>query len=197
MARKEPDERRTLDEHGIIFVSGEIAKDSATAICEKIIEFNVSQDPGFIQLIINSGGGQCAAGFAVIDLMDWSRLPVYTTGIGMVGSMALAIFMAGDKGHRVLTPRTSVLSHRFSAINWGNHSELVAHRKEEDFLHRRLLGHYLSHTLLDSEEEVTERLLADVDTWLTPEEAREMGIADIIQPDRKVGPPSDSEEGAR
>ncbi|MFH1566693.1 MAG: ATP-dependent Clp protease proteolytic subunit, partial [Gemmatimonadota bacterium] len=106
-----------------------------------------------------------------------------------VGSMALAIFMAGEKGRRVVTPRTSILSHRFSALVWGNHSELLAHRKEEDLMHRRLLEHYLQHTHLRNEEEVTARLLRDVDTWLSPEEAVELGIADVVQRDRTPARP--------
>ncbi|MCY3737633.1 MAG: ATP-dependent Clp protease proteolytic subunit [Gemmatimonadaceae bacterium] len=182
--KKESSERRGLDEHGIIFLSGGIDGGKAESICEKIIEFNVGHEVDLIQLMINSGGGECAAGFGVIDLMDWSRLPVYTTGVGMVASMALAVFMAGEPGHRVLTPRTSVLSHRFSALSFGNHSELVARRKEEDLLHRRLVDHYLAFSNLTSEEEVTERLLSNVDTWLTPEEAVEVGIADKVQQDR-------------
>ena len=188
MGRKEPTERRTLDEHGIVFVTGEIDAGTAQGVCEKIIEFNVSQESDSIQLIISSAGGQCAAGFAIIDLMAWSRLPVFCTGIGMGGSMALALFMAGDKGHRVVTPRTSILSHRFSAFVMGNHSELIAHRREEDLMHGRLLEHYLQHTHLSSEEEVTSRLLRDVDTWLSPEEAVELGIADLVQRDRAPAP---------
>ena len=183
-AKKESSERRGLDEHGIIFLSGAIDGCTATSICEKIIEFNVGQDVDLSQLMVNSGGGECAAGFAVIDLMEWSRLPVYTTGIGLVASMALAVFMAGEPGHRVLTPRTSLLSHRFSALSFGTHSELVARRKEEDLLHRRIVDHYLAFSNLTSEEEVTQRLLRDVDTWLTPEEAVEVGIADKVQEDR-------------
>ena len=185
MSKKDPTERNTLEEHGVIFVSGELDDGSAESICRQIIEFNLSHDQDFIQLILNSPGGMCSAGFAVIDMMDWSRLPIFITGIGIVGSMALAIFMAGEKGRRVLTPRTSILSHRFSALNWGNHSELVARRREEDLMHRRLLDHYLRHTALSTEEEVTNTLLRDVDTWLTPEEAIKYGIADVVQADRK------------
>ena len=187
MVQKQPDERRTLDEHGIIFVTGEIDVGTAREVGEKIIEFNISQEIDSIQLMISSTGGQCAAGFAIVDLMAWSRLPVFCTGIGMVGSMALAIFMAGEKGHRVVTPRTSILSHRFSALVLGNHSELLAHRREEDLMHRRVLAHYLQHTRLTSEDEVTSRLLRDVDTWLSPEEAVELGIADVVQQDRAPG----------
>ena len=132
-AKKESSERRGLDEHGIIFLSGAIDGGTAESICEKIIEFNVGHEVDLIQLMINSGGGECSAGFAVIV---------------------------------------------------GNHSELVARRKEEDLLHRRLVDHYLAFSNLASEEEVTQRLLRDVDTWLTPEEAVEVGIADKVQEDR-------------
>ena len=54
-------------------------------------------------------------------------------------------------------------------------------------MHRRLLDHYLEHTALETEAEITGRLLRDVDTWLTPREALNMGIADIIQGDRGAG----------
>ena len=181
MKEKENGQKKGLDDYGIIFISGLIEQANAQSVCEKIIQINVAEEADFIQMIINSPGGACSAGFAIIDLMEWSRLPIYTTGIGMIASMSLAIFMAGEKGHRVITPRTSILSHRFSAMSCGNHSELIAKRKEEDLMHRRLLRHYLEHTDLKTEEEVTGKLLRDVDTWLTTEEAVELGIADVIQ----------------
>ncbi|MBT4512826.1 MAG: hypothetical protein HOC20_11540, partial [Chloroflexi bacterium] len=70
MEKKDPTEHRTLDEYGVIFVSGEIDSGEAESVCQKIIEFNISQEANSIQLIINSPGGLCASGFAVIDLMD-------------------------------------------------------------------------------------------------------------------------------
>src|SRR5208337_4776589 len=99
--------------------------------CKQIIEHNIKGGVGQIQMVINSPGGTCAAGFSIIDIMEWSRLPIYTTGIGMIASMGLLVFMTGEKCRRVITPRTSILSHRFSAFNFGNHSQLIASRKEE------------------------------------------------------------------
>jgi ATP-dependent Clp protease protease subunit len=190
MSKKDAAEKKGLDDYGIIFISGDIDEGTAQTVCEKIIEMNVTRNCDFIQLIVNSHGGLCSAGFAIIDMMDWSQLPVYTTGVGIIASMALAVFMAGEKDHRVLTPRTSVLSHRFAAFSYGNHSELVAKRKEEDLMHRRLLDHYIQHTGLKTEEEVVKKLLRDVDTWLTPQEAVEMGIADKVQFDQKMSHPA-------
>ena len=192
MKRKEPGEKKGLEDYGIIFISGAIEAGTAQSICEKIIQINVAEEADFIQMILNSPGGTCSAGFAIIDLMEWSRLPIYTTGIGMIASMSLAVFMAGEKGHRVITPRTSILSHRFSAMSFGNHSELIAKRKEEDLMHRRLLNHYIEHTKLESEDEVASKLLRDVDTWLTAEEAVKWGIADVVQ-----GRSEDKEKGQK
>lgn len=182
----EKETKKSLSDYGIIFVSGAIDAAGADQVCQSIIRINVEEEAEFIQMIINSPGGDCASGFAVIDMMAWSRLPIYTTGVGMVASMALCVFMAGEKGRRVLTPRTSVLSHRFSAFSWGNHSELIARRKEEDFMHHRLVEHYTAHSALDTEEKVQQQLLRDVDTWLTPTEAVKLGLADVVQQDRRT-----------
>jgi ATP-dependent Clp protease protease subunit len=35
---------------------------------------------------------------------------------------------------------------------------------------------------LNDQNELEEKLLRDVDTWLSPEEAIEYGIADIVEP---------------
>lgn len=180
MKQNQQEDRKTLKDYGIIFISG-VIDSSAMSVCEQIIQINIEHTSDFIQMIINSVGGSVSAGFSVIDMMEWSRLPVYTIGVGMVSSMALGIFMAGEKGHRVLTPRTSILSHRFSGMSVGNYSELIARRKEEDFLHDRLINHYIEHTSLATREEVERVLMKDVDTWLTPDEAISFGIADKIE----------------
>ena len=177
-ARKE----NGLNDYGIIYISGAINGGIAESVCKEIINLNIKGEVNQIQLIINSPGGSCPAGFSIIDIMEWSRIPIYTTGIGMIASMGLLVFMTGEKGHRVITPRTSILSHRFSAFNFGNHSQLIASRKEEDLEHERILQHYLTYSNLTDKNELEKHLLRDVDTWLTPEEAVSYGLADVIEP---------------
>jgi len=181
MKQNQQEEKKTLKDYGIIFITGAIDGDTSMTVCEQIIQINIEHSSDFIQMIINSVGGSVSAGFAIIDMMEWSRLPIYTTGVGMVSSMALGIFMAGERSQRILTPRTSILSHRFSGMTMGNYSELIARRKEEDFLHERLINHYMEYTLLKTREEVEQILMRDVDTWLTPEEAIKYGIADRVE----------------
>lgn len=174
--------KKGIEDYGIIFLSGEIDRETAERVCRDIIESNLNGTVEQIQMIINSPGGDCASGFAIIDIMEWSRLPVYTTGIGMIASMGLLVFMAGAKGRRVVTPRTSILSHRFWGLAGGNHSQLLAGRKEQDLTHARIVDHYLRNTNIKSAEELEQYLLRDVDTWLSSNEAIRYGLADIVEP---------------
>lgn len=186
MADKDKEQKESgLNDYGIIYLSGPINSGTAEGVSKQIIEYNIKAEVNQIQMIINSPGGSCPAGFSIIDIMEWSRIPIYTTGIGMIASMGLLVFMTGEKGRRVITPRTSILSHRFSAFNFGNHSQLIAGRKEEDLEHERIINHYLTYSNIKDRKELESYLLRDVDTWLAPNEAIEHGLADIIEPIRK------------
>jgi len=173
---------KILREHGIILLSGEIDEVIAERICQDIIGFNLRGDVTQIHLIINSPGGSCPGGFAIINMMEWSKIPVCTSGVGMVCSMGLMVFMAGARGRRVITTKTSILSHRYSSMSKGNHSQLLASRKEQDMEHERIVEHYLNYSSVKSRKELEQYLLCDVDTWLSPEEAVRFGLADVVEP---------------
>ncbi|MBF0399117.1 MAG: ATP-dependent Clp protease proteolytic subunit [Desulfobacterales bacterium] len=173
-------EEKRLEDWGILYVSS-INEGSAQSLIQQIIEYNIKRDVEQIQMIINSSGGNLVQGFGLLDIMEWSKIPIYTTGTGEVASIGLMVFMAGNKGKRVLTPKTSILSHRYSSIVSGNHSQLVASRKQHDFYHDKIIEHYLKYTNIKSKNELEEYLLRDIDTWLTPNEAIQYGIADNIE----------------
>lgn len=182
MSRENGKREKELSDYGIIYLSGSIDTENSENVCKKIIECNISGNIDHIQMIINSSGGSCPAGFAIIDIMEWSRVPIYTTGIGIIASMGLLVFMTGTKGQRVITPRTSILSHRYSSMTWGNHSQLLATRKEQDLEHDRIIDHYLRCSSMESKDELEKYLLRDVDTWLTPHEAVKFGLVDMVEP---------------
>ena len=171
-----------LGDQGILFLNGEITDESARSICQDIIALNLKGKVPRIQLLVQSQGGSCTAGFAIVDLMEWSRIPVYTTGLGILASMGLLVFMAGHRGHRTLLPRSILLSHRFSTAFAGNHSQLLAARKMQDLVNERIVAHYLAYSNVRDRARLEETLLRDVDTWLTPEEAVEYGLADVVEP---------------
>src|SRR5580700_144345 len=96
----EKDDERgdVLAEKGILLLTGEINETSAVAMQQEIIGQNLKGDLPFLQMLISSPGGDVLSGFGLIDMMTWSKIPIATTGIGRVASMALLVLMAGKKG---------------------------------------------------------------------------------------------------
>jgi ATP-dependent protease ClpP protease subunit len=77
-------------------------------------------------------------------------------------------------------PNCSLLSHRFATMTMGSHADLIAARRQQDLLHRRILDHYRVCTNLHTEQDVEAELLQSTDRWLSPEEAVRFGIADRV-----------------
>ena len=117
--------------------------------------------------------------FALIDIMQGSKIPIHTLGLGQISSAGLLIFMAGTKGFRTLTPNTSILSHQFSWGSDGKAHELFATMKEFTLTQKRMIDHYKRTTQL-SEEEIKTVLLPAHDVWLSAEEALALNICDSI-----------------
>ena len=133
-----------------------------------------------LQLMINSPGGALHACFALVDVMKGSKIPIHTIGLGMIASCGIVTFMAGEKGHRYLTPNTSILSHQYSWGSRGKEHELFAVVREFELSTKRMMYHYKKCTGL-SEKKIREVLLPPEDIWLSAEEAIEYGIADKIK----------------
>jgi ATP-dependent Clp protease protease subunit len=180
-AKEEKEEEEGLSEKGILFLSGEINEASAGTLEREIINQNLKGGLPFLQMLISSPGGDVLSGFGLIDVMGWSKIPIATTGIGRVASMALLVLMAGKRGDRVATANSLLLSHRFWGLSLGNYSDMLAKRKMEDILHATVVKHYIAHSHLRDAHEVEKQLLRDVDVWMTPEEARDFGIIDRIE----------------
>jgi len=178
---KKTDAQPSVEECGIFLLMDEITDST----CKDVIQFIISKNlvkpyPKYLQLIINSGGGDLQAAFAVIDTMKGSAIPVHTVGLGCVASAAIAIFMAGEKGKRVLTPNTSILSHQYSWGTYGKEHELLATVKEYELTTQRMLKHYKKCTGLN-EKKIRQFLLPAQDIWLSATEAKKLGICDSIK----------------
>jgi ATP-dependent Clp protease protease subunit len=129
--------------------------------------------------MVCSSGGDVSLAFALIDVMNRSSIPIRTIGLGTVASAGLLIFISGNKGRRVLTPNTSILSHQFSWGSDGKAHELFAQVKEFELTQLRMIEHYKRCTGMD-EEKIKTHLLPPQDVWLSAAEALELGITDNI-----------------
>lgn len=160
----------------------EITLDSCKDVISWIIEANFAEEkPEALNLMICSPGGDLNAAFALIDVMRGSAIPVNTIGIGQIASAGLIIFLAGQKGNRILTPNTSILSHQYSWGAVGKEHELFATIKEFDLTTKKILVHYKKYTSLHDEQEIRDVLLPPHDVWISPKDALKYGICDAIK----------------
>ena len=159
----------------------DISLSSAKNVVEWIFEANFAEErPELLNLIICSPGGDLNAAFAVIDVMRGSAIPVRTIGLGQIASAGLMMFIAGTKGHRLLTPNTSILSHQYSWGAFGKEHELFATVKEFDLTTKKMIQHYKKCSGL-AEAKIREVLLPPQDMWLSPQEAKKLGLCDDVK----------------
>jgi len=173
---------KQLEEEGIFVLTGAIDVKSTTPLIKFILSKNLDKAHKLkhLTLIIQSIGGSLTSALALIDVMRGSRIPVRTVGLGQIASAGLLIFIAGEKGQRILTPNTSILSHQYSWGAKGKDHELIATQKEFDFITRRMLEHYKKCTGL-TEDVIREKLLPAEDVWLSAKEAKKFNLCDIVK----------------
>jgi ATP-dependent Clp protease protease subunit len=171
-----------IPEAGIYYFASEFNMNSVRDINSWILECNFQGDRKYsnLTIIFSSYGGDLYSAFALIDMMRGSRIPIHTVGLGIIASAALMAFIAGEKGHRTITPNTSILSHQWSAGTYGKEHELVASQKQFDLTTKRMINHYRKATKLP-EKVIREKLLPAQDVWLTAEEALEYNLVDNVR----------------
>lgn len=167
--------------HSFFLMMEEISLTTVKAATEWILEANFTEErPEMLNLIITSPGGDLNAAFALIDVMRGSAIPVRTIGLGQIASAGLMIFIAGEKGQRILTPNTSILSHQYSWGAIGKEHELFAQIKEFDLTTKKVIDHYKKCTGLP-DKKIREVLLPPQDVWLSPVEAKKLGLCDDVK----------------
>ena len=161
---------------------GDVTQETMKPLIDWIISenFNQKEKKRELTLGICSPGGDLNACFALVDVMKGSKIPIRTIGMGMIASCGLLMFISGEKGRRILTPNTSILSHQYSWGTYGKEHELFAQVKEYDLTTERIVNHYKKCTGL-SEKDIRKYLLPPHDVWLSAKEAKKLGLCDKIQ----------------
>lgn len=171
----------SLDAIGAHLMFGEVNAQSSYDTINFIIKSNFIFNPDTtLTLMINTPGGSVSDGFALIDVMQTSRLEISTVGLGQVASMGVLILSAGTKGKRVLTKNTEIMAHQFSTMIYGKYHELVASQKYHKKLEETFIKHFIKHTKMN-EKQIKDIMFAPTDRWLTPKEAKKYGICDEIR----------------
>ena len=185
---KQQKEQGVLDPASELFIRGhqvfmsDVTQETIKPLIDWIIaeNFNKEKKKKELTLGICSPGGDLNACFALVDIMKGSKIPIRTIGMGMIASCGLLMFISGEKGRRILTPNTSILSHQYSWGSYGKEHELFAQVKEYDLTTQRMIAHYKKCTGL-SEKDIRKYLLPPHDVWLSAKEAKKLGLCDSIK----------------
>lgn len=183
MAKKQEGQQQiqNIDTNGIFVLMDQINHATCRDAIKWIMNHNLSDNPlPQLTLIINSPGGDVHAAFALIDTMKASSIPIKTVGLGLIASCGFLIFIAGQKGKRILTPNTSILSHQYSWGSKGKEHELYARVREFELSTERMINHYKK-CLSMTEAKIKEILLPPQDVWLSATEAKRLKICDKIE----------------
>ena len=175
------DPSQGLNDYGIMVLMGEIDTESVKPVIEWILLENFVKKKKLKELLlmICSEGGDLSAAFALIDVMNSSRIPIKTVGLGQIASSGLLVFLSGSPGRRVLTPNTTIMSHQFSWGSDGKVHELFATMKEFELIQQRMVNLYKKATGLD-DDVIKSVLLPPQDVYLSAEEALKYNICDHI-----------------
>ena len=156
---------------------------SSNSIAKELAGLDASKP---LTVYINSYGGEVAEGLAIYNQLK--RFGQCKTVVdGFAASIASVIFMAGTE--RIMSPSSLLFIHNAWTMAAGNADEL---RKTADDLEKitsASIGAYMEHVNI-SEDRLKEML--DAETWLSADEAVEMGFATEKAAAQASGRPSQS-----
>jgi ATP-dependent Clp protease protease subunit len=167
---------RLLNER-IIFLGTPIDDQIANLIIAQLIHLESEDPEKYIQIYINSPGGQVYSGLAIYDTMQYVKPDIQTTCIGIAMSMGAVILAGGAKGKRVALPNAKILIHQVSGGFQGQATDIEIQARETINLKRRLEEILAEHT-----GKPTEQVAKDMerDYFLTSQEAQDYGIIDNV-----------------
>ena len=134
-----------------------------------------------ITLYIASPGGECDAGWALIDLMNEIKkhgTPIRTICAGSCSSMAAVILAAGSKGERYAFPSSRIMIHQAGIELTGGKLDDIANTTKELQYWTDISAKYLAKVTGKSVKDVEKELCYD--NYMSATEAKKFGIIDKV-----------------
>jgi len=161
----------------IIFLSGEIDEHALAQFIMKVRILDFHNAPEYINVVINSPGGDLLDALGIIDFMESSSIKFNTICRGAAYSAAAMILLAGT-GTRVASKRSSIMLHQPTQdLGWMTTSDLTNISK---YSQSQLVVIY---ELLEQRTNKDTVWWADklrTDFWLSAQDALELNIIDQI-----------------
>lgn len=178
----------------VIFFTDEIDSGSVESCQKQLLRFayieldKPKEERNFITMFINSPGGSCDDGMALIDTIEYIRgmgVQIVGIAIGAAYSMAAVILQACSK--RLVARHARIMLHEVSSGYEGKLSELRQYAQEVEETNRRGAEIFASHnTKGHNTTEFWIDFIDGEDKYLSPEECLGLGLVDeIYQPLKK------------
>ena len=168
----------SLESMGVHLLFGEIDNYVIHEAMTFLLKANMLMNDD-ITIILNTIGGDCAEAFALIDVIEASRLPVQIVGMGNIISMGMLMICAGTPGKRIMLKNTTAMAHQFAGGVDGKFHELVAQHKSNLYMRDQFVAHFAKHTKL-TKKQVLDIFFGPSDRYLSPLECKKYGIIDKV-----------------
>lgn len=169
-----------LLEDRIIMLHDAVDEISAQLVITQMLYLDsISNEP--IKFYINSPGGICTDGLAIVDTMQAIQSPVHTIAMGLAASMGAVLLAVGDE--RYALPNAEIMIHQPLGGAYGQATDIAIQAENIMKTKERLIKMLADNSLLTFEEmwNACER-----DNFLTAEEALEYGLIDkVLYPKEK------------
>lgn len=115
--------------------------------------------------------------WALVDIMENSKTPIYTYCTGYAMSAAFKIFLAGHK--RYASKHATFMYHQMSCFRHGKYQDLVEDRTEMDWLNAEIEQYVIDHTKM-TREYIDDIRAKKKDAYIHLREAIDLGIVDEV-----------------
>lgn len=130
-----------------------------------------------IKIFINSNGGCLNSIMHFITVLQLSKTPVMTIGLGKCYSSGGLLLMAGNKGMRYIFETTSILVHDGGTGSASDTGKFIDYAEYIKMTEKRTKDYILHNTKI-TEEEYDKNYRRD--WWILSDDAIRLGIADKI-----------------
>ena len=167
----------------IMFLGTAIDDNVANVIQAQLLFLQSVDAKRDIQMYINSPGGSVYAGLGIYDTMQFVKPNVSTLCVGQAASMGAFLLAAGAPGKRYALPNSRMMLHQPSGGSRGVASDIEIQAQEILLMREQLNKIIAKHTGQDVETVAKD---TDRDFWMSPEEAKEYGLVDLVQDSRQA-----------
>ena len=152
----------------------ELGEASGMSIVNQIKNLDVNE----IRVHIDSYGGSVSEGWAIYNALRQHPAKIVTYGDGFVASAALYPFLAGDE--RIASSLSAYYFHQVMVAASGYADDLRAAADEAEKMTEIGINAFVERTGMDADQV---RQLMQAETWVTPAQALDYGIATSITQD--------------